>query len=191
MLQVGILVFNGVEELDFIGPFEVLSYANKIAANSVKISLIAETSAQLTAFNGLRFLPDKTFDQVQDLDILIVPGGKGRLVEMHNKNIHNFIHRLVPRLRYLASVCTGSLILAEAGLLEDCAVTTHHNAWEELAAYPNVDVVTNQKVIDQGFIITSAGVSSGLELGFHLLQLCFDDLFALQVAAEIEYIPQL
>ena len=191
MLKIGILVFSGVEELDFIAPFEVLSYANKVQANSVQVSLVAEQMQQLTAFNGLRFMPDCTFAQVAELDILIVPGGKGRLTEMYNKNIHAFISRLQPSLQYLTSVCTGSLILAEGGFLQNCAATTHHLALEELQGYNNVNVITDQKVVAQGKIITAAGVSSGLELGFYLVQACFGAALAEQVAKGIEYTPQL
>lgn len=191
MLKIGIIVFDNVEELDFIAPFEVLSYANKIEPNILEISLIAEQDKVLKAFNGLKFMPDTTFEQTQQLDILIVPGGKGRLTEMYNKNIHAFIKRMQPGLKYLTSVCTGSLILAEAGLLNGHTTTTHHLALEELANYPQVTVITDQKVVEDNQIITAAGVSSGLELGFHLLQLCFEKSLAEQVAKGIEYTPQL
>lgn len=191
MLKIGILVFNGVEELDFIAPFEVLNYANKVQPNSIQVSLIAEQMQHLRAFNGLNFMPDCTFEQITDLDILIVPGGKGRLTEMYNKNIHAFISRLQPSLQYLTSVCTGSLILAEGGFLQNCSATTHHLALEELQGYNSINVITDQKVVAQDKIVTAAGVSSGLELGFYLLQACFGDNLADQVAKGIEYTPQL
>lgn len=191
MLKIGILVFDGVEELDFIAPFEVLNYANKLQPNSVQVSLISEHMQQLKAFNGLRFMPDTTFGQTNDLDILIIPGGKGRLVEMYNKMIHAFIARIQPNLQYLTSVCTGSLILAEGGFLNNCVATTHHLALQELSNYQQVTVVTNQKVVVHNNIVTAAGVSSGLELGFYLLQACFGESLAEQVAKGIEYTPQL
>ena len=76
MWKIGILLFPGVEELDFVGPFEVLSYVNKIIPNSVQVSLIAETTGELRAFNGLRILPDISVNDCPDLDVLVVPGGK-------------------------------------------------------------------------------------------------------------------
>lgn len=191
MLKIGILVFEGIEELDFIAPFEVLSYANKVQAGSVQVSLLAEKLQPLQAFNGLKFIPDNTFENTHALDILIVPGGKGRLSAMYDKNIQKFIARLQPQLKYLTSVCTGSLILAAGGFLQDCAATTHHLALQELSNYPTVRVIANQKIVVHNNIVTAAGVSSGLELGFYLLQTCFGKTLSEQVAQGIEYTPQL
>lgn len=186
MLTAGILLFPQVEELDFIGPFEVLSYVNKLNPESLSVQLIAENTSPLTAFNGLRFFPDTTLQECPPLDLLVIPGGKGRLTAMKNLRLINFIQSQASSARFIASVCTGAFLLAEAGLLSDKKATTYHTAFAELAAY-GVQVQP-AKVVRDGNIITAAGVSSGLELGFYLLRELFDADTAQQVADKIEYV---
>ena len=190
MWKIGILLFPGVEELDFVGPFEVLSYVNKIIPNSVQVSLVAESAGELRAFNGLRILPDMTVDACPDLDVLVVPGGKGRLAAMKNTNLRQFILRQEAQARFIASVCTGAFLLAEAGLLTGRKATTYHECLDELARYDGVEVVA-AKVVPAGRIVTAGGVSSGLELGFYLLRELFDADTARLVARKIEYSAEL
>ena len=185
MLNVGILIFPGVEELDFVGPFEVLSYLNKVIPESTRMLLVSETSDSVKAYNGMRVLPDVTIETCPDLDILVVPGGKGRLIAMKNPHLIQFIKNQVPHARYIASVCTGAFLLAEAGLLTGKKATTYHEVLEDLSGY-DVQVVTD-KVVPQGQIITAGGVSSGIELGFYLLRELFGAQTAQQVARKIEY----
>nr|WP_320146642.1 molybdopterin-guanine dinucleotide biosynthesis protein B [uncultured Anaeromusa sp.] len=184
-LQVGLVLFSQVEELDFIGPFETLSYANKIRPNSIQMHLVAERNEPVWAFNGLRLLPDCTLAQCPDLDIVIAPGGKGRLAAMKNPVIQEFLRRQAVQARYMTSVCTGAFLLAEAGLLQGKRATTYHTAMEELAAYGVKTEVS--KVVQDGKVITAGGVSSGLELGLYLLRLCFGLELAREVARKIEY----
>ena len=185
MLTAGILLFPQVEELDFIGPFEVLSYLNKLKPNTLSIQLIAKSDSPLTAFNGLRLLPDTTITKCPPLDLLVVPGGKGRLQAMKDPQLINFIQAQARTARFITSVCTGAFLLAEAGLLSNKKATTYHTAFAELAAY-GVQV-QNTKVVRDGRIITAAGVSSGLELGFCLLRELFGTETAQEVAQKIEY----
>ena len=185
MLNVGILIFPGVEELDFVGPFEVLSYLNKVIPESTRMLLVSETSDAVKAYNGMRVLPDVTIETCPDLDILVVPGGKGRLIAMKNPHLIQFIKNQVPHARYIASVCTGAFLLAEAGLLTGKKATTYHEVLEDLSGY-DVQVVTD-KVVPQGQIITAGGVSSGIELGFYLLREVFGAQTAQQVTRKIEY----
>lgn len=185
MLTIGILIFHQVEELDFVGPFEVLSYVNKIQPDSTKVLLVAETIDPIRAFNGMRILPDVTLETCPPLDIVIIPGGKGRMAAMKNSTIKEFIQRQLKTAKYAASVCTGAFILAEAGLLAGKKATTYHTAFDELASY-SVQVIS-AKVVQDGNIITSGGVSSGLELGFYLLKNLFSSSIAQEVADKIEY----
>jgi cyclohexyl-isocyanide hydratase len=186
MIKVGVLIFPQVEELDFVGPFEVLSYINKIQSNSTKLLLVAETTTVIPASNGMRVVPDITFADCPQLDILVVPGGKGRLQAMHNAEIKNFIVEQAKQAKYITSVCTGAFILAEASLLQGKQATTYHTAFSELATYPHLSV-EKTKVVHDGNIITSGGVSSGIELGFYLLKILFGLELAQAVAAKIEY----
>lgn len=186
MYTIGILIFPQVEELDFVGPFEVLSYANKVQADSVKVLLIAETAEAVKGFNGMQVIPAVSFTNCPALDILVVPGGRGRITEMKNPAVKEFVVKQAKQAKYVASVCTGAFILAEAGLLDGKKATTYHTALAELAAYPSV-IVTPAKVVHDGAIITGAGVSSGLELGFYLLKQLFSKELAREVAKKMEY----
>lgn len=185
MLTIGILIFPDVEELDFVGPFEVLSYINKIRPDSTRILLAAETPDAVRAYNGMRILPDTTLEFCPKLDILVVPGGKGRLKAMKNDTLIRFIQKQATQARYVASVCTGAFLLAEAGLLTGKQATTYHECFDELAAY-NV-TVRSEKVVSQEGLITAGGVSSGIELGFYLLRELFGVEIAQKVARKIEY----
>lgn len=185
MLTIGVLLFPQVEELDFVGPFEVLSYINKIRPASTKVLLIAEAAELVEAFNGMRVIPDVTMATCPQLDILVVPGGKGRYVAMKNTAIQEFIQRQAQKAKYITSVCTGAFLLAEAGLLKNKKATTYHTAFAELASY-GVEVLA-RKVVREGNIITAAGVSSGLELGLYLLREEFGAELAQEVADKIEY----
>ena len=185
MVTIGIVIFPNVEELDFVAPFEVLNYINKVQPNSTNVLLIAPRLEPVRAFNGLRILPDVTFEQCPTLDILLFPGGKGRITWMKEASVQNFIHQHISEVTYVTSVCTGAFFLAEANLLSGKKATTYHTAFDELAAY-GVHVVAS-KVVQEGKIITAAGVSSGLELGFYLLRELFGVALAQEVADKIEY----
>ena len=185
MITIGILIFEQVEELDFVGPFEVLSYVNKIQPNSTEVLLIAEASDVVHAYNGLRVIPDTTINACPQLDVLVVPGGKGRQRAMKNPVIKEFIQRQTATAQYIASVCTGAFLLAEAGLLTGKKATTYHTAYSELKSY-SVQV-SPSKVVRDGKIVTSGGVSSGLELGFYLLRELFNANLSQEVANKIEY----
>ncbi|MHC1717208.1 MAG: DJ-1/PfpI family protein [Acidaminococcaceae bacterium] len=185
MLTIGILLFPQVEELDFVGPFEVLSYINKIKPGSTKVLLIAEAAEPVEAFNGMKVISDVTMENSPQLDILVVPGGKGRYAAMKNAAIQKFIQQQAQKAKYITSVCTGAFLLAEAGLLQGKQATTYHTAFAELAAY-SVEVLA-QKVVRADNIITGAGVSSGIELGLYILKEEFGAAVAQEVADKIEY----
>ena len=185
MLTVGVLLFPKVEELDFVGPFEVLSYINKIKPASTKVLLIAEAAEPVEAYNGMKIIPDVTMENCPQLDILVVPGGKGRYAAMKNSAIQGFIQQQAQKAKYITSVCTGAFLLAEAGLLTGKKATTYHTAFAELAAY-SVEVLP-QKVVRENNIITAAGVSSGIELGLYILKEEFGAAVAQEAADNIEY----
>ncbi len=185
MFNTGILVFNDVEELDFIGPFETMSYINKIRPESTKVFTISENGGEIRCFNGLKVLTDYSVETCPELDILIVPGGKGRIKEMKNGVLLEFIKLQDRSTKYTASVCTGAFLLANAGLLAQRKATTYHTAFEELAEY-GIDV-QKSKVVCDGKYVTSAGVSSGIELGLYLIRELFGLDNARDVASKIEY----
>lgn len=185
LVTIGILIFPQVEELDFVGPFEVLSDVNKIQPNNTKVLLIAEAAHPIRAYNGMQIIPDTTIENCPTLDILVVPGGNGRLTAMKNTVIQEFIQKQIHTAKYITSVCTGAFLLAEAGLLKGKKATTYHTAFTELESY-SVQVLPD-KVVQDGKIITAGGVSSGLELGFYLLKQLFGLNIAQEVARKMEY----
>lgn len=184
-MKVGVLVFDGVEELDFVGPWEVLSYTNKLRPGSFEMVLVG-TYSPVTAFNGLKVIPDTTIERCHPLDMLIVPGGKGRLHEMHNQTTLDFIRRQHPGLKILASVCTGAFLLAEAGLLDGRRATTHYMALDELRGYGKIDVRT-ERITRSGNVLCAAGVSSGMDLALYIVGELFGSDLPPEVARRIEY----
>jgi transcriptional regulator GlxA family with amidase domain len=186
MIKIGVLIFPQVEEMDFVGPFEVLSYINKLQPNSTQVFLVAENSDVIQAFNGMKIVPEYSFETCPDLDILVIPGGKGRFEAMHNPKIKEFVLNQAKHTKYMTSVCTGAFILATAGLLEGKKATTYHTALEELEIYHAI-AIKQTKVVQDGNIITAAGVTSGLELGFYILKLLFGRDLSKEVAEKIEY----
>ncbi len=185
MINIGILVFEYIEELDFIGPFEVLSYVNKIKPNSTNIWLISPGQEIVQGYNGLRFFTDYTIDNSPYLDVLVIPGGHGRKSAMKNIKILKFIKNRYTQLKYLSSVCTGSLIIGSTGLLKNRRATTYHTAFDELSEMGAI--VQKSKVVQDGKIITGAGVSSGIDVGLYLLLNLFGEEVAQKVANKIEY----
>lgn len=187
-MKIGIYVYDKVEELDFIGPFEVLSYVNKIRPHTLEVILLSRKVKEIKAYNGLRFFSDKLISQIseKDLDLLIFPGGKGRIDESKEAEVLKFIKKVYPNLKLIASVCTGAFFLGEAGLLENKKGTTHKNALEELKEKYKIEII-KEKIVKNDQIWLSAGVSSGIDLSLEIVKEFFGEDLMEQVRAEIEY----
>ncbi len=185
-MQVGILIFDDVEELDFVGPWEVLSSVNHVAPGSLDVKLVG-THSPIRAVNGMRVLPDLLLQECPQLDILIIPGGSGRQRQMLEQATLDFVRRQYENLTYLASVCTGTFILARAGLLCGRIATTHHSAFHELASYSEVDIARD-RLTQSGNVICAAGVTSGIDLALYLVKMVFGQTMAEKVARRIEYL---
>ena len=174
-MRTGIFLFDQVEVLDFAGPFEVFSLATRREDNAevklFEVITISESGKAITARNGLQVLPGFGFDDHPPLDLLIIPGGPGAdEVEIHKPQVLDWIRSQAAQVQMLASVCTGAFLLAEAGLLNGLEATTHWMDTRRLAAaYPEVRVVENQKFVDQGRILTAAGISAGIQLSLHMI----------------------
>lgn len=185
---VGILIFNKVEVLDVTGPFEVFSLAggeNKL----FHVHTISEKGGTIIARNGLKIEADFSFENHPDLDILILPGGYGaEEIEMHNPVVINWIKEQARQVEYMTSVCTGAFLLAKAGLLDDLRATTHWMDIDRLEReFPKVQLVRNVKFVDEGKILTSGGISAGINMSFHLLvKLCGKEV-GRETAKRMEY----
>ncbi len=169
---VGILLFDEVEVLDFAGPYEVFSGTRDAAGDTYVEVVTVGPAAEIVARGGLRVHPAHGLDDCPPLDALIVPGGPGAdaRTPLQEELLLPFIRRLAATSAIVASVCTGAFLLGRAGLLEGRTATTHTAALERLRGeFPGVDV-REAKVIDEGDILSAAGVSSGIDLGLYLLE---------------------
>jgi len=183
-VRVGILLFDGVEELDFVGIWEVLRKAKQLHP-ALKLSVITRASKEsIQCALGLTVLAHEVKRDLSDLDLLIVPGGPGRKDVIADRGLLQKIAEF-GRAKPVASICTGALILQSAGLLSGRRATTHFLSRQELT---EADVVTDRVVVD-GRVITAGGVSASIDLGLKILEMNFGAELAEEVAARIEYTP--
>ncbi len=173
--NVGILIFDEVEVLDFCGPFEVFSVARPVHESSDEQKLfnvvtIAEKDRIIHCRGNLLVQPHYTIENHPSLDILVVPGGQGTRRERHNQRILDWIAQQAQQIKLLTSVCTGAFLLAERGLLDQHRATTH---WASInwmrETYPTIEMLDNMRVVDEGHIITSAGISAGIDMSLHVV----------------------
>ncbi len=189
MINIGILLFPDVEELDFVGPYETISYINKLHPNSAIVELVAKDLKPVRAYNGLRVLPDAVISTEKCYDVLVIPGGQGRHQAMFDPEIINYVKRHAAHNAMLCSVCTGAFILGEAGLLVDLEATTHYTAIDELRQrYPRTCVV-KKRVVQNGRIWLAAGISSGIDLSLQLISHLFSPEDSVLIAERLEYRP--
>ncbi|KMQ00624.1 MULTISPECIES: DJ-1/PfpI family protein [Bacillus] len=170
--SIGIFLFDDVEVLDFAGPFEVFSVTEVDEEKPFTVYTVSQNGEMITARNGLKVQPDYSIEDLPPVDILIIPGGKGaRENEVKNDIIINWVRQQMKEVKLMTSVCTGALLLAKAGLLDGLKATTH---WASIQTFkkdfPNVEVMENVKFVDEGHIITSAGISAGINMSFHIVK---------------------
>lgn len=193
-LRVGIVLFNEVEVLDFGGPFEVFSVVRldestrRTTVSPYEVVTVAERPGVVTATGGLRVLPDYTFADCPPLDLLLVPGGWGTRVELSNPAMLAFLRARAPELRTLASVCTGSLLLGHAGLLNGKRATTHWKALDLMrASLPAVQVDATRHFVRDGACFTSAGISAGIDMALRIVAEHHGEALARATAKYMEY----
>jgi transcriptional regulator GlxA family with amidase domain len=190
----GILVFSDVEVLDFCGPFEVFSCTRldesrrRESPSPFDVRLVAEDSAVVTARGGLQVLPHHSFADCPDLDIVVVPGGYGVRREIDNSTLTGWIARQAQQAETITSVCTGAMLLGRAGLLDGRTATTH---WQTLdwmrETFPRVTVDPHAHVVEDGAILTSAGISAGIDMALRVVaRYCGEDV-ARRTARYMEY----
>jgi len=195
--SVGILIFDDVEVLDFAGPFEVFSRARTIpGADSRRtedsapfvVFTVGRSTAAVTATGGLSVAPRYSFANVPRIDLLVVPGGFGTRALLKDDKVLDWIRRTAVNLRQLTSVCTGSLLLAQAGLLRGRRATTHWAALDTLAGIDaGLQVDREKRVVDDGGVITSAGVASGIDMAFYIVERMCGKAVADDTAKYMEY----
>jgi transcriptional regulator GlxA family with amidase domain len=187
--KVAILVFPDVEVMDFAGPFEVFAVAGQPSTPGLfDVYTVAATRDLVLARNGLQVMPHYSFAECPQPDILLVPGGYGTRPLMHDRATLDWIAETSNKCELLLSVCTGSLLLAKAGLLDGLDATTHWAALDILRdAAPLARTHNGERYHDNGKVVTSAGVSAGIDMSFHILERLHGRDLALQTAKWIEY----
>ncbi|MFC3750044.1 DJ-1/PfpI family protein [Paenibacillus sp. GCM10012306] len=190
---VGIFLFDDVEVLDFAGPFEVFAVTvtqrfTPEAFAPFSVTTVSEQGGMITARNGLKVTTDYSFSSAPAYDILVIPGGIGTRKEVDNRNVISWIKEKFPEVELMTSVCTGAFLLAEAGILDGKSATTHWASIERMReTYPAVRVEENTKFVDAGRIVTSAGISAGIHMAFHVVQRLLDTAVAQDTAKHMEY----
>lgn len=192
-MNVGILIFDEVEVLDFCGPHEVFSVAAELGAASDReppftVFTLAERVGLVRASGGLKVQPDYTLDHHPSINLLLVPGGWRTRREAENPRLIDWIRAQAAQTELATSVCTGAFLLAQAGLLDDHRVTTHWGSTERLRrSCPEVMVLDEVRFLDEGKIVTSAGTSAGIDMALHLVARVQGEELAHQTARQMEY----
>lgn len=187
--NVAILLFNDVEVLDFAGPFEVFSVTSELNEDKpFRVYTIAETKETIRAKNGLSVNPEYALTDCPSPHILIIPGGSGSRETMKRSTILDWIKTHSQKAELVLSVCTGALILASSGLLEGLSATTHYQAVDLLREIaPNTEVVENQRFVEQDKIITSGGISAGIDSSLYVVAKLLGQETAIKTAQYMEY----
>jgi transcriptional regulator GlxA family with amidase domain len=189
-LLAGIVVFDGVEELDFVGPWEVIGMAAKLHL-PISARLVAKSTAPVRAACGLRVVPDHGFADAPAFDLLVVPGGQGARPGVGDEALVGGIARIGAAARWVTSVCTGSALLGRAGLVDGRRITTHWAAMDFVAANaPKSVLVKDQRVVFDGDVVTAAGVSAGIDMMLALVGRIFGEDAARSVQKNMEYYPE-
>jgi transcriptional regulator GlxA family with amidase domain len=185
--SVGILLFHNVEALDFCGPYEVFSSASANNSALFDVHLVAATLNPVAARGTLKVVPTHTYETCPKLDILVVPG-TGDMSVLKNEALVAWVGKQAAAVELATSVCTGSLILAKAGLLDGKQATTHHSATAMFGAmFPKVKVISNRRVVEDGKFVTAAGVSSGIDMALDVVAKLHGAPTAERTARIIEY----
>lgn len=187
--NVAILLFDDVEVLDFAGPFEVFSVTDRINDGALfDVHTVAENTHAIAARNGLSVNPNCALVDCPRPDILIVPGGYGTRALLKKEHVIQWIQRVSEEAELILSVCSGALVLAKAGLLEGLQATTHHLVFDDLVSLaPNTEILRDRRYVDNGSIITSAGVSAGIDMSLYVVERLLGREYAIKTAAYIEY----
>ena len=188
-MNVGIYIYDQAEVLDFSGPFEVFSTASRICTSGepFNVFLVGETGQVVTARGGYRVIPSYGFHNHPTVDVLIVVGGV-HTEEMQKPNVIHWLSQQAKKAKLVASVCTGAFLLAEARILTTQNVTTHWGDISDLrASYPDLTVHASSRWVDEGTIVTSGGISAGIDMSLHLVSRLHSSDLAEKTARQMEF----
>ena len=192
MTRIGIFLFDGAEELDWAGPWEVLSFWAKMwPDDDVEVFTLAREDAPISCAKGLRVLADHTLATAPPMDVLVYPGGIGTRAHLSDDKILDWVRKERDRGVLMTSVCTGSLVYAGAGILRDRPATTYWGTLDMLKELDDtIEVRPDDRFVDSGEVITAAGVSAGIDMALHLVARLHSVDRAREVRRGIQYDPQ-
>jgi transcriptional regulator GlxA family with amidase domain len=185
---IAIALWDGVEELDFAGPYEVLTAWARMSERPISVRTVASSSDAVRCSHDLKVVPDSTWEDVGKLDLLVLPGGDTRPLQADESFLER-VRTLAGSGTLMTSVCTGALVYGKAGILEGRRATTHWGALDRLADL-GVDVDREARFVDTGEVITAAGVSAGIDMALHLVARLESVERAKEVRRYIQYDPQ-
>jgi transcriptional regulator GlxA family with amidase domain len=190
--QIGILLFDGVEELDAVGPWEVLAaWAKYFPDDGYEVSCLSRTGGGVAAAKGLLIGVHHSFASAPPYDVLLHPGGQGTRALMRDEAHLDWVRKQRDAVPLMTSVCTGALVYAAAGLLRNRPATTHWGSLTLLAETdPTIEVRADDRYVDDGDIITSAGVSAGIDMALHLVRRLVNADRSRDVRRIIQYDPE-
>lgn len=189
-LTLGIVIFPDVEELDFVGPWEVFTMAEKMGL-PLKPTLVAQSLDPVTCAKGMRVLPDHNFANCPQLDIITVPGGQGTRTGVENAELIRVIGNAAKSCQWVTSVCTGAALLGKAGLVDGKRLTTHWNAMDFVKQHAgDATLIDDQRVVVDGNLMSSAGVSAGIDMALTLIGALSGEDAARDVQKHMEYYPE-
>lgn len=187
-MRFGFLLFNQFEDLDFVGPWEMIALWSKHYGGPEEVFTVSEKDGLVETAKGLLIKPHYNFSNCPPLDYLLVPGGSGTRTEINNPQLINFIKTQAINCQAILSVCTGAFLLQTAGLLQNKRATTHWRAVTDLKKFPEITVVA-QRFVRDGEIWTSAGVSAGIDLALAFIAAMAGEEIAGKVQLHSEYYP--
>jgi transcriptional regulator GlxA family with amidase domain len=190
--SIGIVLFDGAEELDWAGPWEVLSYwAHHHPEDNIEVFTVArDNSRPIECAKGLRVLADHSWESAPDIDVLVYPGGRGTRDQIGDEEVRSWLLSVHERTRLTTSVCTGALVLADAGLLKGRSATTHWSDFDELLRIDDsIKARPEARFVDEGDIITGAGVSAGIDMALYLIVRLHSEDRAREIKRRIQYEP--
>jgi len=187
-LAIAVVLWDGVEELDFAGPYEVLTAWSRESEREISVRTVAESTEPVTCSHGLRVIPDVAWADVGHVDVLVLPGGDSRPLVADDAFVQR-MRDLSGAGTLMTSVCTGALVYGAAGLLTERPATTHWSALDRLAAY-GVNVDAEARFVDDGDIVTAAGVSAGIDMALHLVARLESPERARSIRRYIQYDPE-
>jgi transcriptional regulator GlxA family with amidase domain len=187
-MKIGVLIFPQAEELDFVGPWEMLTMWSQVPGGPEQCLIVARSMEPVVCAKGMSVNPHVSFDTCPTLDYLLIPGGQGTRTEVNNDTLVEFVRRQAGSCKAVLSVCTGSFVLHAAGLLSGKKATTHWGSLDRLRALGDVEVV-EQRFVQDGSIWTSAGVSAGIDLTLAFIAQVAGEDAAGRVQFSAEYYP--